>query len=81
MEQQIQKVKELREEYYTMCRVVDKLHKQLDEEVVILQKNCNHPEFYKEDDGDYHSPGYYYTCKVCGYFTRFKPNNAKIEYR
>lgn len=34
------------------------------------QKTCDH-DFIKEDDGDYHRPGYYYTCKHCHYFSRF----------
>ncbi len=82
MDLQIQKVKELREEYYTLCRLVDRLHQQLDKEVDSLQKQCPHEEYYREDDGDYHSSGYYYTCKVCGYFTRYKPPcNCKITQR
>ena len=74
MDVQIQKVKELKEEYYMMCKVVDRLKTQMEKEINTLQKQCSHDEFYKEDDGDYHRPGYYYTCKVCGYFTRFRPN-------
>lgn len=83
MDIQIQKVKELKEEYYMMYKVVDRLKTQMEEEINTLKKQCPHDEFYKEDDGDYHSPGYYYTCTVCGFFTKCRPcrPNSKVIMR
>ena len=45
-----------------------------------LQKLCPHDEFIAEDNGDYHKPGYYYTCKFCKHFTNFRPIDKKIIY-
>lgn len=78
MQDQLEKVNQLRSEYFKMINMSDKLKKKMEQEVEKLQKECSHEEFYKEDDGDYHRPGYYYTCKLCGYFTKCKPN-AKIS--
>lgn len=33
-----------------------------------LQNACIH-DFYREDDGDYHRPTYYYVCRICQYVT------------
>ena len=45
-----------------------------------MQMTCRHEEFMAEDNGDYHKPGYYYTCAKCGYFTNIKPSNNQINY-
>ena len=44
------------------------------------QDKCPHEQFRAEDNGDYHSPGYYYNCTECGYWTNRKPDK-KILYR
>ena len=48
------------------------MQKELEKETKSLQNVCQH-EFIRESDGDYHKPGYYYTCKKCDYFTRYNP--------
>ena len=37
----------------------------IQEEVLILQKLCQHIETYNEDSGDYHKPKFYTVCKYC----------------
>ncbi len=34
--------------------------------------------YIKERDGDYHSPGWYYTCSRCGFFAR-QAVNGQIQ--
>lgn len=36
------------------------------------QETCSH-NFIREDNGDMHRGGYYYTCSHCGFFTNQKP--------
>ena len=43
-----------------------------------FQKSCTH-DFIAEDDGDYHSPGYYFTCERCNYFTRIRPDKFRYK--
>lgn len=59
--------------YIAKCHVRD-LEEKLHKEQKVLQKVCTH-DFIKEDTGDYHNGGYYYTCKHCDYFTRIKPKS------
>ncbi len=71
-EDQYAVVKDLRKRYRQLSTEMHKIKQDLEQEEKTLQKICDH-EFVAEDDGDYHSPSYYYTCVVCDYFTRFKP--------
>lgn len=51
------------------------LEHELARETKRLQRECDHEEYDVESDGDVHRPGKYYTCKQCGYFTKFRPVN------
>lgn len=44
----------------------------IDKETLKIQRSCEH-EFVSEPNGDYHSPGYYYTCVKCNYWTNIRP--------
>lgn len=53
----------------------DKVHQLKQEWKAALeewQRVCSH-EYQREDNGDYHKPGYYYTCKHCAHFRTSKP--------
>lgn len=50
------------------------LERELSIETKKLQNECKHLEYDVESDGDCHRPGYYYTCKSCGYFSKFRPS-------
>ena len=60
-------VSELRSKLY-------ELEEELSRETKKLQKECEHREYDVESDGDVHRSGHYYTCKRCGYFSKFRPS-------
>lgn len=39
--------------------------------------NMEGHSFVQSPNGDYHSPGYYYVCSRCDYFTSIKPESYK----
>ena len=62
------------------CRT---LRRELNAEVQLVQRTCPHQTWRAERDGDCHKPGYYYTCKDCGYTLNYLPRCATkdcIEY-
>jgi hypothetical protein len=63
-------VNELRSKLYD-------LEKELSRETKKLQRECSHLEYDVESDGDAHSSGHYYTCRTCGYFSRFRPSPTR----
>lgn len=71
-ELQFEKVQELKKNVAKLRMMYISTQKELEKETKSLQNICQH-EFIKESDGDYHKPGYYYTCKRCDYFTRYNP--------
>lgn len=56
------------------------LEELLEKETKIFQRMCGHEEYLAQPDGDYHKPGYYYTCKKCAYWTNTRPN-GHITYK
>lgn len=74
---QVTKVKTLKKELLLLKIDYNNKKQELEEETKILQNICEH-EFIRESDGDYHKPGYYYTCKKCDYFTRYTPKEFKL---
>lgn len=42
-----------------------------------LQRVCQH-EFIATDNGDYHKPGYYYTCKKCQFWSMSRPKDYLV---
>lgn len=79
MEQQ-QVVNDLKKELYDLENKIKTVKDTYEKELKKLQKECTHEEYNGESDGDYHKPGYYYTCKVCKYWTNTRPSNGKINW-
>jgi hypothetical protein len=73
-EQQLSKIQIIKRELFTLNRQYTITKYELDKQMKVLQDICEH-EFIRESDGDYHNPGYYYTCKHCDYFTRYTQVN------
>lgn len=73
MDLQAKKVDMLKTEVMNAHRILQKLEDELKKEKNMLQSMCSHEDFWADDNGDYHKPGYYYTCKCCGYFTNYRP--------
>lgn len=60
-------------------RALAEAREQLKAEEQLLEDLCVNigHEFYAEDNGDYHNPGYYYICKHCNFLTCQKPSSKK----
>ena len=50
------------------------LEKIYNEKLLIFQKQCGKKghDYVAEKDDDYHNTRYYYVCKHCDFFTRYK---------
>jgi hypothetical protein len=70
-------VKTLKDEMHRLNHLYKSKQYQYKIELEKLQQICQH-EFIRESDGDYHKPGFYYTCKKCDYFTRYTPNTFTL---
>lgn len=72
--QKVEKMKKLIHEYEDAI-AYEKRKLKIEQD--ILQELCNERghDYMAEDNGDYHRPGYYYTCKCCGFFTTYRPAN------
>lgn len=44
---------------------VNAIQKEIQKETEKMQSQCKHENTIREDDGDYHKPRYYITCKDC----------------
>jgi septal ring factor EnvC (AmiA/AmiB activator) len=56
---------------------IGELQRQLAEEREKLERaraRCEH-QWVREDNGDYHRPGYYYVCRVCKEVTTQRPKS------
>lgn len=71
---QVTKVNIIKKELLLLKIEYNNKKQELEKETKILQDSCEH-EFIRESDGDYHKPGYFYTCKKCDYFTRYTQVN------
>jgi hypothetical protein len=71
---QVTKVDMIKKELLLLKMEYNNKKQELEKEIKVLQDICEH-EFIRESDGDYHKPGYYYTCKHCDYFTRYTQVN------
>jgi hypothetical protein len=76
-DEQLQEVNALRQKYYDMQDEMYRLKNKLDKEEIKLQSRCEH-KFIAESDGDCHRPSYDYTCKICKYFTKFRPERYEM---
>lgn len=77
MEVQQARVRALEQQASSLDDTLQALKALLKREQNTLQKMCaeHGHEFEAEDNGDCHSPGYYYTCKHCRYWTNIKPRS------
>lgn len=41
-----------------------------------LRSICEH-DYYAEDNGDYHKPGWYYICSICKHWTNYRPDKFR----
>lgn len=55
-----------------------KLREELEHAERALQRVCHH-EFVATDNGDYHKPGYYYTCEKCRFWSMTRPSNYPVR--
>lgn len=74
---QVTKVAIIKRELLLLKIEYNNKKEELEKELQILQEICKH-EYIRESDGDYHKPGFYYTCKHCDYFTRNKPTTFTL---
>lgn len=74
---QVTKVALIKRELLLLKIEYNNKKEELEQEIKVLQEICKH-EFIRESDGDYHKPGFYYTCKHCDYFTRYKPSTFTL---
>ncbi len=75
------KILKLQAEINELSDKLDELKKEHQCKLEIFQKSCSHEVWYADSDGDYHKPGYYYTCIECGYFKTAKPSHTELIYR
>jgi hypothetical protein len=68
MEEQYKKIQNLEIEIDTLQNSLYEKKTKLEIEKKLLKNICTHPNFIKEDNCDYHKPGYYYTCSTCGFW-------------
>lgn len=68
MDKQFEKVQALEDEINNIEKTLYEKKQILEVEMNLLKKICTHRNFIKEDNGDCHNPGYYYTCSTCGFW-------------
>ncbi len=72
----------LKKELADVTEHVAILKRKLDVATAALQKQCNDEvghDYCAERDSDYHSSGWDYTCSVCGYWTRMRPEKFRYK--
>lgn len=69
-------VKELENDIEALHNIIGNKKNELKKAIVKLENICDH-QFIAENNGDYHKPGYYYTCSICKYWTNRIPQNYK----
>jgi hypothetical protein len=75
MDQQLKKVQELEKDVRDAHEVLTNAQVLLNQAKNDLQEMCPHDHIEVTDDGDCHSRKYYYTCAMCGHWSRFKPHH------
>jgi hypothetical protein len=85
MEQQRQLVGHIHKQILEYKNLIYVFEEKLAAEKKVLQEMCLNEtghQYDAESDGDYHKPGYYYTCTSCGYWTNIRPSDtSKVTYR
>jgi len=67
-------VKSLEKEVNELSIKIEEKKKALNIAERNLQSVCEH-NYYAEDNGDYHKPGWYYVCSICKHWTSHRPKN------
>jgi len=69
-----QEILRMRQRLQMLRREIAHLETSYNEKMVVFQEACekNGHDFLEERDNEYHNSRYYYTCKRCEYFTRYK---------
>ena len=77
MDTQLARVNALESQAASLDSALQALKTLLKNERSILQKMCGEQghDFEAEDNGDYHSPGHYYTCRHCNFWTNIRPRS------
>lgn len=70
---QKQNVDELKTMFFNKQKELSELRYLYENSLKTFQNKCPHTQYKKERDHDYHSSGFIYTCKFCGYITRMTP--------
>lgn len=68
-------IQKLRNEIYIIRKRLQTLQAELLTTINCYQEECGKQghEYVAEENGDYHNPGYYFTCKRCEHFTSRRP--------
>ena len=80
MEDQIRLISSLDEMIESIKETLSQYEKILIKEKERLLQYCSKHEFLATSNGDYHKPGYFFTCKHCQYWTNIKPKDYPIIY-
>jgi hypothetical protein len=68
-------IKNLKKDIESLNTSLKEKQNQLKTAIKDLQSVCEH-DFFAEHNGDYHKPGWYYTCSICNYWTNCRPNKV-----
>lgn len=68
-----QHVEELKTMFFNKQKELSEIRYLYETSLKTFQNKCPHTDYTKEIDHDYHSTGFIYTCKLCGYMTRMTP--------
>lgn len=72
------RVEELQSELHNAMHHLASVQEELNGAIKELQTSCNHKEYIYEAESDGHKTVRTYTCKMCGHWTRYCPENAAI---
>jgi hypothetical protein len=71
-------VKTLEEEVMELESNLKSKKKELEVAEINLRSICTH-DYYAEDNGDYHKPGWYYVCSICNHWTNYCPDKVRFN--
>jgi hypothetical protein len=71
-------VKFLEGEIFEIQSNLNSKKKELEVAEINLRAICKH-DYYAEDNGDYHKPGWYYVCSICKHWTNYRPEKFRFN--
>jgi hypothetical protein len=71
-----EKMENLKQRSREMEAVQEEFNKLKKLKIIEIQNSCEH-SFIREDNGDCHKSGYYYTCSKCNYWTNIRQKYYK----